>query len=133
MTNEQLLFLSKAFTADRKAVSAGSYEFDLTVNVRGTMSVGEDYQTSNSAPYAKILARLVQIVGTGKLKKALATLDEMTESDHKDTLTEIRKMCPDFGKSNSSGKVQVVSFHEQLDFPGSDDESLEFVFDEDLA
>lgn len=128
----ETLFLSKAVSAskkDREAVQPGKYEVDLTVNIRGTMTVGEDFEKTESVPYATILAALIQEAGPRKLKRAMEKLQELTEGQKGDLLQEVKDLYP-AGTITSKGQVKVTAFYEEVEEDnGIDDDVEALIFD----
>lgn len=133
MKPHELLFLSKAISTskdDREAVKPGKYEVDMTVNIRGTMTVGQDFEKTESVPYATILAALIQEAGLRKLKRAMEKLQELTEGQKGDLLQEVKDLYP-AGTITSKGQVKVTAFYEEVEenLDLEDDEVGPLIFD----
>lgn len=77
------LAMSKISAGDaRDIVKPGVYNIDTTVNIKGTITVGEDYETTPTAniPILPVMALLVQRMGFQREKAMKLIVDAINES-----------------------------------------------------
>lgn len=77
------LAMSKISAGDaRDIVKPGTYNIDTTVNIKGTITVGEDYMTTPTAniPILPVMALLVQRMGFQREKAMKIIVDAINES-----------------------------------------------------
>jgi hypothetical protein len=77
------LAMSKISAGDaRDIVKPGTYDIDTTVNIKGTITVGEDYETTPTAniPILPVMALLVQRMGFQREKAMKIIVDAINES-----------------------------------------------------
>ena len=73
----------------RDSVEPGEYEVDMTVRVKGSVRVGEDYEqvVSMSIPYRQLLAVVVKSFNQNP-DKIVSAMESMSEDDLKVAMAE---------------------------------------------
>lgn len=87
------LAMSKISAGDaREGLTPGTYNIDTTVNIKGTLTVGEDYMTTPTAniPILPVLGLLIQRMGFQREKAMQIIVDAINESiDNKDSTVKM--------------------------------------------